>query len=232
MHFYGIDSTYIILVLPAILLALLAQVQVKSTFAKYSRVRSSRGLTGSDAARMILDRNGLNDVPVEHISGQLSDHYDPRSKVIRLSDAVFSNSSVAAIGVAAHEAGHAIQHNVGYAPLRLRNAVIPATGFVSNLSIPLIILGFILNSSNLILIGIVAFSLAVAVQVITLPVEFNASSRAIEILGSSGMLYSEELDGAKKVLKAAALTYVAATVVALAQLLRLLILFGNRGGRD
>jgi Zn-dependent membrane protease YugP len=228
MYWYGFDSTYFIMVLPAIFLAMWAQARVKTTFSKYSRVRSIRGLTGADTARMILDRNGLSHIAVEHVSGRLSDHYDPRSQVIRLSDSVYGDSSVAAIGVAAHEAGHALQHSTGYTPLKLRNAVIPVTNIVSNLSIPLILLGIILNSQNFVVLGIVAFSLAVAVQVITLPVEFNASARAINILGSSNMLYEEELEGAKRVLKAAALTYVAAMIVAVAQLLRLVILFGGR----
>lgn len=231
LPYFFIDRYYIIYVIPAMILALLAQANVKSTFSRYSRVPNSRGYTGADVARMILDRNGLHAVGVEHTGGKLSDHYDPRAHVVRLSNEVFYGKSVASLGVAAHETGHAIQHGSAYAPLRIRNAVIPVTQFGSSASIWLLIIGFIFSWRFLILAGIILFSLAVVFQIITLPVEFNASSRALKILSKYGILYGSELSGAKKVLKAAALTYVAATIVAFAQLFRLIALFSDTRGR-
>lgn len=227
-YYYGFDTTYLVLVVPALLLAMWAQMRVKGTFSKYSTVYNMRGYTGEQAARAILDRFGLTQVRIEHISGSMTDHFDPRTNVVRLSDTVYGSTSVAAIGVAAHEVGHAIQYSVGYAPMKLRAAIIPLTNIGSQLAMPLILLGIVFNSSNLAQIGIVCFSAAVAFQIVTLPVEFNASNRALNILDSTGMLTEEEHRGAKKVLSAAAMTYVAATAVALAQLLRLVILFGGR----
>ena len=226
--YYGIDSYYLILVLPAILFSLWAQMKVKSTFAKYERVRSYAGYTGAQIARRILDENGLYDIRVERVSGSLTDHYDPRAGVVRLSDSVYNSVSVAAVGVAAHETGHAVQHATNYAPLGIRNIIIPMTNIGSQLSMPLILLGLLLNSSNLIFIGIAAFSMMTLFQLITLPVEFNASARAVRTLSNGGMMSDEELSGTKKVLTAAALTYVAALLVSAMQLLRLIILFGGR----
>lgn len=225
--YFFYDRYYIIYVLPALILALIAQFNVTSTFSRYSRIPNSRRMSGAEAARRILDQNGLYNVRVERISGNLSDHYDPKDQVVRLSEGVYDGYSVAALGVAAHETGHAIQHSTNYSPLVIRNAIIPITQFGSSTSIWLLIIGFIFNWRPLVMAGIILFSLAVVFQLITLPVEFNASSRALKILGDTGMLYGQELAGARRVLTAAALTYVAATVVAFAQLLRLLAIFGN-----
>lgn len=225
--YYGIDMSYIVLVMPAILFSLWAQTKVNSTFSKYQRVRCYSGYTGSQIARRILDENGLSNVRVERVSGSLTDHYDPRTHVVRLSDSVYNSDSVAAIGVAAHETGHAVQHATGYGPLGLRNAIIPLTNFGSKLSMPLILLGLILNSYTLAMTGIIAFSMVALFQLITLPVEFNASRRAMRTL-SNGMLSDRELGGARQVLTAAALTYVAALLVSAMQLLRLLLLVNRR----
>lgn len=225
------DGYYLALVVPAILFAMIVQARVKSAFSRYSQVTNRRGLTGADAASAILRRNGVNDVRIERISGQLSDHYDPRAHVIRLSDAVYSSTSVASVGVAAHEAGHALQYQTGYAPIRLRSFIIPVTQIGSSLAIPLVLVGLLLNSEPLFAVGIVLFSLAVVFQIITLPVEFNASRRAIEVLDEGGYLSADELPGAKKVLSAAAMTYVAALAVSIAQLLRLILLFSGRSSR-
>lgn len=226
--YYGIDSLYLILVLPAILFSFWAQTKVKGTFSRYEKVRSYSGYTGADVARRILDDNGLYNVKIEHIAGALTDHYDPRDEVIRLSNSVYGSNSIAALGVAAHEVGHAIQHATGYAPLGIRNTIIPITNFGSKLSVPLIFLGFLLNSTPLIGIGIIAFATVTFFQLITLPVEFNASSRAMRTLYNDGILQGEEVDQTKKVLDAAALTYVAALLVSAAQLLRLVLLFNRR----
>lgn len=223
-----IDIYYLILVLPALLLGLWAQNRVSSTFDRYSRVRSGRGYTGADAAQMILRENGITDVRVEHIAGNLTDHFDPGSRVIRLSDSVYGSSSIAAIGVAAHEAGHAVQHSVGYFPIRLRNVFVPVANLGSRISIPLILLGIVLSFENLITFGILLFSTVAIFQLITLPVEFNASSRAMRVLSETGLLEGEELSGAGKVLSAAAMTYVAALISSVAQLLRLIGLYGRR----
>ena len=227
-YYYGFDWTYI-LVLAGAILSLLASAKVNSTFNKYKRIRSATGMTGAEAAERILHQNGIYDVGIEHISGNLTDHYDPRSKMLRLSDATYSSTSVAAIGVAAHECGHALQHKEEYGPLKLRTAIVPAANIGSRLGIPIIILGVILGSNPLLInIGIWVFSLAVLFQIITLPVEFNASSRALEMVEQYGILGSEEVGHTKKVLSAAAMTYVAAAAASILQLLRLVLLFGRR----
>lgn len=226
---YRLDPT-IVLVLIGVLLSLWAQSRVNSTFARYSRVRSFSGMTGAEAARRLLNSQGIYDVTVQPVSGKLTDHYDPRTKVVKLSDSVYNATSVAAIGVAAHECGHAMQHNEGYGPLRLRSALVPVANFGSQLSWPMILLGILFGGlgSPLVQVGILMFSLAVLFQLVTLPVEFNASSRAVRLLDSQGILSGEEVDGTRKVLKAAALTYVAAAAGSILQLLRLVILFGGR----
>ena len=228
------DPTYF-LVLIGVVLSLLASGKVKSTFSRYSQVRNSRGLTGAQAAEQVLHTAGIYDVRIEHIGGNLTDHYDPRTKVLRLSDSVYGQTSVAAVGVAAHECGHAIQHARGYAPLKLRSTLVPVANFGAKLAWPLIIFGlFISGESSTILInaGIIAFLGAVVFQLVTLPVEFNASNRAIRMIADSGMMYGEEIKGAKKVLSAAALTYVASAATAILQLLRILILTGGRRRND
>lgn len=232
MPFFYFDSTYI-LVLPAIILAVIAQGKVSSTFNKYSRVPSRIGMTGAEAARRIMELNGIYDVSIERVAGNLTDHYDPSKKVLRLSDNVYSSSSIAAIGVAAHETGHAIQHARGYAPLSLRSIMVPAVNFGSRLFLPLILLGLLFSFSSamgnsLITLGIILFGITVLFTLVTLPVEFNASKRAIACLSESRILYDDEVEGAKKVLSAAAMTYVASAAVAIAQFLRLLVLFGGR----
>ncbi|GAA6515142.1 zinc metallopeptidase [Merdimmobilis hominis] len=227
-YYYGFDIYYLVLILPAMLLGLWAQARVNSTFNRYSHVRCRQGYTGSQIARRILDANGLTDVRIEGIRGNLTDHYDPTARVVRLSDSVYDSPSIAAIGVAAHEVGHAIQHANSYAPLTIRNAIIPVTNIGSKLSIPLILLGVVMSFQPLVTVGIVAFSLMAVFQLITLPVEFNASSRALATLNGEHYLDEEEVYGARKVLSAAALTYVAALVMSLAQLMRLVALFGNR----
>ncbi len=218
------DVTYLIFIIPAAIIALLAQAQLKSTYAKYGQMFNREGLTGAEAARMILDRNGLSHIRIERISGKLTDHYSPKENVIRLSDSTFNAATIGAVGVAAHEAGHAIQYDVGYFPIRLRNGIIPVCQIGSHLSWPLFLLGLIFQYGILLDIGIVLFCLATLFQVITLPVEFNASRRAMETLENESMLAPDELKGARKVLSAAAMTYVAALVTALAQLLRMLAL--------
>lgn len=228
------DPTYF-LVLIGVVLSLAASGRVKSTFAKYSQVRNGRGLTGAQAAEQVLHRAGIYDVRVERVGGNLTDHYDPRTKVLRLSDSVYGQTSVAAVGVAAHECGHAIQHAKGYAPLKLRSTLVPIANFGSKIAWPLIIFGLFIrgeSSTLLINIGIIAFLAAVLFQLITLPVEFNASNRAIRMIADSGMMYGEEIKGAKKVLSAAALTYVASAATAILQLLRILILTGGRRRND
>ncbi len=228
MLFYGIDIYYIILVLPAVLLSMWAQARVTSTFSKYQKQISQRHMTGYDAARRILDQNGLSHIKIEHISGNLTDHYDPRGNVIRLSEGVYNSPSIAAMGVAAHEAGHAVQHSVNYMPIKLRNSVLPLANIGSRASIPLALLGIVLGIEGLVTVGIVLFAAVVLFQVVTLPVEFNASNRAITILYSSGLIGEEEKKGVKKVLGAAALTYVAAALTSLMNLLRLILVFGRR----
>ena len=229
--FYGFyDPTYILVVI-SLAICLLASAKMRSTFNRYSRVRNHSGLTGRDAAEQILRRAGIYDVRVEHVGGNLTDHYDPRSKVLRLSDATYGSTSVAALGVAAHECGHAIQHDTGYVPLQVRSALVPVVNFGSSIAWILIAIGLIFNSRSSILflnLGILAFSLAVIFQLVTLPVEFNASSRAIHILGGSGMLYEDEVNATKKVLFAAALTYVAGAISSILQLLRIIMIANNR----
>ena len=236
MNYYGgygglggfyFDPTYILVIIGAVI-TMIASSRVNSTYNKYSRVRSISGMTGAEAAKRILNNAGLSYVRVEHIAGNLTDHYDPSSKVLRLSDSVYGSTSVAAIGVAAHECGHAIQDQEAYAPLRIRGALVPAANFGSKIAWPLILIGLLfgLSSSNIIIeIGILCFSLSVLFQLVTLPVEFNASSRALQILGDTGMLRAEELGHTKKVLSAAALTYVASAAAGILSLLRLILLF-------
>ncbi|MDR3553054.1 MAG: zinc metallopeptidase [Clostridia bacterium] len=230
--FYGFNYSYIWIILPAFLIAMWAQFNVQNTFNRYNTRLNSRGLTGAQAARQILDANGLGSVAVEQIPGKLNDHYDPKANVIRLSSPVYSGISVAAVGVAAHESGHALQQSIHYAPLSIRNAIIPVTKVGSTLAVPMVIIGLLLSWPGGVLIGIVLFSLAVLFQLITLPVEFNASARALHTLDANGMLYGDELAGARKVLHAAALTYVAATFVALANLLRYVLLFTGMQRRN
>lgn len=228
------DPTYV-LVLIGVVLTLLASARVKSTFAKYERIRNSAGLTGRDAAERILHGAGIYDVRIERVSGSLTDHYDPRNKVLRLSDSTYHSTSVSAVGVAAHECGHAIQHAVNYAPIRWRGALVPVANLGSNIAWPLIVIGLFItgeSSSLLINLGIIAFSFAVLFHLVTLPVEFNASNRAIQILGGNGMMSREEVGAVKKVLGAAALTYVASAATAILQLLRILILTAGRRDDD
>ena len=225
--FYYYDPTYILVIL-GFIFAMFASGGVQRTFNKYSKIKSYRGYTGADAARKILDDNGLYDVRIEHINGNLSDHYDPKANVIRLSDATYADNSVAAIGVAAHEAGHAVQHAVGYAPIKVRNAIVPAVNICSSLSMPLFLIGLIFALPTLTTIGIVLFAGGLVFQLVTLPVEFNASRRAISILNTSAMLDEQELSGAKKVLTAAAMTYVAAVISTALQLFRLILLSNSR----
>ncbi len=229
MPYYGyFDPTYLLVIIGAVL-SLLASAKVKSTFSKYSKVHSLSGMTGAQAAEKILHFSGIFDVRIERIEGDLTDHYDPKSKVLRLSDSVYDNTSVAAVGVAAHECGRAVQDNKGYAPLRIRAALVPAANIGATVSWPLILIGILLGGSKtLITLGIILFSLAVLFQLVTLPVELNASGRAVTILAETGILQGEEVGQTKKVLFAAALTYVASAASMILQLLRLIILAGNR----
>ena len=236
-YYYGFDWTYIVLVLPCILLSLWASSNVNSTFKRYAKQFSSRRITGAEAARRVLAANGVHGVRIDRVSGNLTDHFDPKTNVIRLSDSVYDSTSTAAIGVACHEAGHAVQYAESYAPIKLRAAIIPITNFGSKIAMPLILAGVLLTafgsfSDTLIYLGILAFSFSLVFQLVTLPVEFNASRRAMRAIEDANILTSEEQKGARKTLKAAALTYVAATAVALAQLLRLILMFGGRRRRD
>ncbi|SHE60165.1 zinc metallopeptidase [Clostridium fallax] len=226
MYYYGFDSSILYLI-PALIISIWAQSKVSSTFNKYSRVRSISGYTGAQVARMLLDGAGLYDVPIEMIPGRLSDHYDPLNRVLRLSQDVYSSQSVASIGVAAHEVGHAIQHKESYKPLIVRNSIVPIVNIGSGFSWILFFAGLILGIKPLLTIGIILFSAVVIFQLITLPVEYNASSRALTILNSKKILNNEEINGAEKVLDAAAMTYVAATLTSIAQLIRL-IAISNR----
>lgn len=232
-YFYGFDSLYLILVLPCVILSLWASANVKSTFNKYAKQFSIRRITGAEAAQRVLFANGVRDVQIQRVSGDLTDHYDPRSNAIRLSDSVYDSTSTAAIGVACHEAGHAVQYAQSYAPIKLRAAIIPLTNIGSRLAMPLILLGLLLGfvegfSFTLVYLGIACFGLSLVFQLVTLPVEFNASRRAMKAIAESNILTTEEQVGARKTLTAAAMTYVAATAVALAQLLRLMMIFGGR----
>jgi len=236
-YYYGFDWTYLVLVLPCVFLSLWASANVNSTFKKYSKQYSSRRLTGAEAAQRVLSANGVRGVRIERVSGSLTDHYDPSTNVIRLSDSVYSNTSTAAIGVACHEAGHAVQYAENYAPIKLRAAIIPLTNFGSKIAMPLILAGILMTflgsfSDTLVYLGIAAFGMSLVFQLVTLPVEFNASRRAMQAIEASGILTEAEQRGARKTLKAAALTYVAATAVALAQLIRLIAIFGGRRRRD
>ena len=227
---FAFDWT-ILIVLPALIISIWAQIKVSTTFNKYSHIYTRRGMTGASAARRILDANGLHHVRVERVRGHLTDHYDPRANVIRLSDSVYDSGSAAAIGVAAHEAGHAVQHAEGYFPIKVRSAAIPMTQVGSMLAIPLFFIGLIFASDMLMLLGIVLYSAIAFFQLVTLPVEFNASARAIRVLRSSEMLSEDELAASKKVLSAAAMTYVAALLTSLLTLLRLIVLAGGRDRR-
>lgn len=226
--FYYFDTYYWIILVPAMLIALVAQINVSSTFNRYSRIAGRRGLTGAQAAEEVLKAHGVYGVQITRVSGRLTDHYDPRSNVIRLSDSVYDSTSIAAVGVAAHEAGHAVQYAQDYGPIKLRGAIIPVCNFSSQISILLIILGFVLYSRPLFAVGVILFAVATVFQVVTLPVEFNASRRAIRSLRDTNLLDEQELRGAKKVLGAAAMTYVAALLVSIAHLLRYLLLFNSR----
>ena len=235
--YYGFDWTYLVLVLPCLILSLWASSSVKSTFKRYSTQYSMRGITGADAAMRVLRNNGVHNVRIERVAGELTDHFDPKTNVIRLSDGVYDSTSTAAIGVACHEAGHAVQYATHYAPIKLRAAIIPITNFGSKLAMPLILLGVLLSfmgnlSYTFIYLGIACFGLSLVFQLVTLPVEFNASRRAIRAIDGAGILTTQELVGAKRTLKAAAMTYVTATAVSLAQLLRLIVLFGGRRRND
>jgi len=231
--YYYMDWTYILVLIGAVL-CMAASAKVNSTYSRYARVRSMSGMTGAEAAQRILNQSGIYDVRIEHIRGSLTDHYDPSAKVLRLSDSVYASNSVAAVGVAAHECGHAVQHQKGYAPLKIRSTLVPVANIGSRLGLPLIILGVIFGGTGSLLaqIGIWVFSAAVLFQIVTLPVEFNASNRAMRMLAQYGILGQQEVGHVRKVLGAAALTYVAAAASSILQLLRLVLLFGNRGGRD
>lgn len=224
------DSTYILVIIGALICAI-ASINVNATYRKYGRVMSGRGLTARDCAEAILRSAGIDDVRIEHVRGNLTDHYSPSERVLRLSDSVYNSTSVAAIGVAAHECGHAIQHQEDYAPLKLRTLSVPAANFGSFLSWPVIVIGLILGRPNIAQIGVVLFSLVVLFQLITLPVEFNASARALRVLEGQNLLVGNEMDGARKVLKAAALTYVAALFSSILQLLRLILITQGSGRR-
>ncbi len=232
--FWFYDYWYIVLVMPAVIFSIIASFKVNTTFEKYSRVRSSRGITGAEAARRVLDANGLYSVKIEQVRGKLTDHYDPRNNTVYLSESVYSVPSAAAIGVAAHEAGHAVQHAVGYTPIKIRAAIIPVTNFASQLSFPLILIGLLFSASDLIMLaylGVACFGMSTLFQLVTLPTEFNASRRALEAISSSGILSRDEIGSARKVLSAAAMTYVAALAVSLMQLLRLLIIVSGNDRR-
>ena len=236
-YYYGFDWTYLFLVLPCIILSIWASSRVNSTFQRYSTQYSRRNITAAEAAKQVLQRSGVYNVQIQRISGNLTDHYDPKANVIRLSDGVYDSTSTAAIGVACHEAGHAVQYAENYGPIKLRAAIIPITNFGSKLAMPLILIGLLLSylgafSYTIVYIGIGCFALSLIFQLITLPVEFNASRRAMQSIKQWGILTEQEQQGARKTLSAAAMTYVAATAVALAQLIRLLSLFGGRNRRN
>lgn len=235
--YYGFDWTYVVLVLPCVILAMIASASVNSTFKRFSKQISSRRITGAEAAKRVLSANGVTNVRIERVTGKLTDHYDPKSNVIRLSEDVYDSASTAAIGVACHEAGHAVQYAENYGPIKLRAAIIPITNIGSRLAMPLILLGILFNtlgtfSYSMIYLGIACFALSLVFQLVTLPVEFNASRRAMSTIDEAGLLTESEQIGARKTLRAAAMTYVAAVAVSLAQLLRLVMLFGGRRSRD
>ena len=231
--FYGFDWTYLVFIVPCIIITLICQVKVQSTFSKYSKIRNSRNITGAQAAEYVLRQNGVTGVRIEHVSGSMTDHFDPRTNVIRLSDTVYNSNSVAAVGVACHEAGHAVQHAEGYLPNKIRSIILPMAKIGSQLSWILILLGLVFTAKVgfvLLYIGIILFSLSVLFTIATLPVEFNASKRALECIRTSDLLYGDEYTGAKRTLQAAAMTYVASALTAIMQLLRLIII--ARGRRD
>ena len=231
--FYGFDWTYLVFIVPCIIITLFCQIKVQSTFSKYSKFRNSRNITGAQAAEYVLRQNGVTGVRIEHVSGSMTDHFDPRTNVIRLSDTVYNSNSVAAVGVACHEAGHAVQHAEGYLPNKIRSIILPMAKIGSQLSWILILLGLVFTAKVgfvLLYIGIVLFSLSVLFTIATLPVEFNASKRALECIRESDLLYGDEYTGAKRTLQAAAMTYVASALTAIMQLLRLIII--ARGRRD
>jgi Zn-dependent membrane protease YugP len=228
MGFLYLDQYYIILVVPMLILSLIAQARIKSNYKKFSKIANSKGITGAMAAQRVLDYYGVNDVRIEGVAGQLTDHFDPRTKVIRLSEGVVNNASISAVGIACHEAGHAAQHAEGYTPIRIRNTILPICNIGSNLGLPLAILGYFLGLRPLISIGLLLYALIVVFQLITLPVEFNASRRAIKVIEETGMLTDGENNGAKAVLRSAAMTYVAAAGVAAANLLRLILRMRRR----
>lgn len=232
--FYYFDYTYFVFIVPALIITMIAQFRVKSTFQKYSRITTAKSMTGAQAADSVARFGGALGVQVQHISGNLTDHFDPRNNTISLSDNVYGSTTIAAVGVAAHEAGHAIQNAKGYFPNKIRTVLVPVTNIGSRLAMPLVIIGLLLpvQYDFVVTVGIALYSLAVLFQLVTLPVEFNASFRAIRALDESGIMYPDELEGAKKVLTAAAMTYLAASFTAIMSLLRLLIIAGNRRGRD
>lgn len=225
------DYYYLVLVLPAVIISLIAQAKVKSTYSKTSQMLNKRGITGAVAAQRVLAFYGINNVSVESVSGELTDHYDPRSNVIRLSQKVYSSASIAAVGIACHEAGHAAQHAQNYMPIKIRNTILPLANIGSSAGVMLAIIGYFLGFGLLIDIGIILFSCVVAFQLVTLPVEFNASKRAMQVIAETGILYEDEQGSAKKVLTAAAMTYVASLLVSIASLLRLILRFSSRRGR-
>lgn len=228
-YFYGIDSYYLLLIIPAVIISLIAQIKVKSTFSKYSKYQNSLGVTGAEAARQVLNSNGVSGVKIERISGSLTDHFDPRTNVIRLSESVYDSTSVAAVGVAAHEAGHAVQYAENYAPIKIRNTFVPVANFGSRFSWILLFMGIAFSFEPLMLAGVICFAFVTLFHLLTLPVEFNASARAISAIKNSGIMqYGEEIKGARSVLSAAAMTYVSALIMSLAQLLRLILLFNRR----
>ena len=230
--FYGIDYYYIVLVLPAVLIAMFAQFKVKSAYNKYSKIGNSRGITGAQAARMILDSHGLQYVQITMISGQLTDNFNPKTNVVSLSQGVYNGTSIASIGIAAHEVGHAIQHSENYVPNKIRSALVPVTNFGSSISIFMIIIGLLLGYSVLAYLGVILYSTAALFQLVTLPVEFNASSRAMKQIKALGIANDADAKGVKKVLSAAAMTYVAALLTSIAQLVRLLLIVNRRSNRD
>jgi Zn-dependent membrane protease YugP len=228
MPYFFMDYYYIILVIPAMILAAWAQFKVKSTYNKFSKVSNNKGITGAYAAQAVLTHYGITDVRIEQVSGKLTDHYDPKAKVIRLSQGVYGSTTIAAVGIACHEAGHAAQHAQNYAPIKIRNSLVPVCNIGSTLGIPLAILGYFLGFEPLVSIGLLLYAAIALFQVVTLPVELNASKRAMKVIDETGLLYDDEQGGAKKVLTAAAMTYIASMLVAIANLLRLILRFSNR----
>ncbi len=229
--YYG-DYYFIILVIPAMILAAIAQLMVKTTFASKSKMLSSRGITGAQAANRVLSYYGISNVQIERVSGNLTDHYDPKTNIIRLSDGVYNSTSIAAIGVACHEAGHAAQHTEGYLPIKIRNSIIPLCNIGSTIGIPLAVIGYFLSFEPLVTVGLMLYALIAVFQFATLPVEFNASRRAMKVIDETELLDKSEQSGARKVLTAAAMTYVASLIVALANLLRFVLRFSNRNRRN